>query len=142
MFTKGFDKIAAGLGYPIGRTVGAASAATKKVKGAVGSLVTKQKAGFAAGVRKSTTGATREVGQGLANRRAPTSADVDVKKAREDVFKRSSKMKDTALKNKPSFARKHPFITAGALYLGTKAALGGGDDNKQSSQPQYVGPQQ
>lgn len=43
---------------------------------------------------------------------------------------------------KASFARRHPYMTAGLLYLGTKAMLGGGEDKSQQQQPQYVGPQQ
>jgi hypothetical protein len=41
---------------------------------------------------------------------------------------------------KPSFARKHPFLTAGGLYLGARAAFGGDDKNQtqQPGQPQVM----
>lgn len=44
--------------------------------------------------------------------------------------------------DKKSWARRHPYMTAGLLYLGTKSMLGGGEDKSQQQQPQYVGPQQ
>jgi hypothetical protein len=41
----------------------------------------------------------------------------------------------------PSWASRHPYATAGLLYLGTKAMLGGGEKENNAQPPQYIGPQ-
>lgn len=62
--------------------------------------------------------------------------------AKQDVASRAKRMENYKRSQNKSFASKHPYITAGGLYLGTKAMMGGGDkDQPQQQQPQYQGPQ-
>lgn len=125
MFSEGFEKTGAvGPGRAIGATAGAATRAAKAVGGGVKKYVAGEKV-KSIGSYRSALGKEKPVGKGL-------------KATPEKVLERKSKMEASAKANKPSFARRHPFLTAGGLYLGARAAFGGGEDKQQMppQQPQ------
>jgi hypothetical protein len=141
-FTNGFEKTAWNPMTGVGQVSKGISATGKAIKGAVGNVMAGGKAARMEGFRGAATGA------GLNASRVRKAAETGAKvkpaaQTRLDVSKRMSRMEtskaDAAAKAKPSFARKHPFITAGALYLGAKSAFSGGDQEKPN--PQYVPPQ-
>lgn len=103
-----------------------------------------QAAGYATRGAAATTKAGKQVASNVKNvvkehsKKQKVAFTEGYKKARgpaEDAAKGAGKNKG------PSFASRHPYMTAGLLYLGTKAMLGGGDDKQSSQPPQYVGPQ-
>jgi hypothetical protein len=147
MFTEGFEKTAF-IGKAVGAIGGAAAKATESVAAGAKNFMAKQKAGRIASYRKwSGKGSKMAPSEGLAAGRARratekggggfTSHQNDVRetKARSDVFGKQTKKEDAVKAAKPSFARKHPFLTAGGLYLGARAAMSGGDKDKQQSPP-------
>lgn len=153
-FCCGFEKTSASIPGAIGAVRGTAAKVTKGISAGIKKFVGGQKAkGISSYRSASGVGSKMAPGEGLAAGRArraqasgkgsftPKANDARETKARSDVYARKTKVEDAKSGNKPSFARKHPFITAGALYLGTKSALSGGD-KEQSQQPQYIGPQQ
>lgn len=152
MFTEGFEKVAIilpAMQKVRGWGARAIGGATKAVK----QFATSQKEKGVSAYRAGKAGKARVAGESLYNVRATKAArqgrspgsigesEALAKKSKGDVFARQKKMKESAEARKPSFAKKHPFITAGGLYLGTRAAFGGGEDKQQQQQPQYVGPQ-
>ena len=155
-FTHGFEKTAAipGPAQIIGTARGTASKVVGEAKKSIKSFVGAQKEkGIQAYRAAKTTSAAKPLatGEGIYNRRAKKMADQGkapgfseakdmAGKAKKQVEERASKMKDTAVKNKKSFAGKHPLLTAGGLYLGARMAMGGGEDKNQQ-QPQVSGGQ-
>lgn len=141
-FTQGFEKVAWNPMTGVGQVAGAASKAKKTLVEGTKNLL----AGGKASRIEGFTGG-RQVGSNLAKSRMRQAAEygkpvAQATQTRKDAAKRLSSMQsykaEKALKDKPSFARKHPFVTAGALYLGARTALGGGDDKQQQQQPQVM----
>ena len=127
----------------VGQIAKGTQKATKAVVSGTQNILAGGKASRMEGFRGKPTGGN------LAKTRATLTgkpvAEVEGK-ARLDVAKRKSRMEgyqaDKAAKDKPSFAKKHPLLTAGGLYLGARAAMGGGDENKQQAQQPQVIPGQ
>ena len=140
-FTSGFEKTAF-IASALGAAGGTISKATKGTVKAVKGFASGQKAkGIESYRRASGVGSKAAPGAGLAARRAPggkVTPEV-AGKARADLFARKDRADASKQTKKPSWARKHPFLTAGGLYLGARTAFGGGDDKDQrSSQPQVI----
>jgi len=155
MFTAGFEKTALSVPSPgaaIGALKGTARSATKAVKGAVEKFKGREYEKGVQAFRKATTGKARETGTSLygararklqAKGKAPSFEEAEqmARKSKADVYKRKATMAESKKAREPSFARKHPFLTAGGLYLAGRAAFGGGDEDKQTSpQPQVYQP--
>lgn len=150
MFTQGFEKIAV-LAPIVGRAAGyARRGVTGTVKG-VKSFAAGQKQKFRAGRGAAYGRETRVPGEGLysgqarrmaAAGRGPTASEGAAmhQKAKAGVKERYSQMKDYQKSKKKSFASKHPFLTAGGLYLGARFAMGGGDQQQSPppGQPQVI----
>lgn len=153
MFTDGFLKTSAIL--PALQTVrGTAARVADKTTKAVKGFVAGQKEKGIAAYRGAKRGTPRVAGETLYNTRAakmmkdqrgPGSIgemESHVQKAKQDVLSRAAKTKEYQKGKQKSFASKHPYITAGAMYLGARSAFGGGgEDKSQAQQPQYVAPQ-
>lgn len=153
MFTEGFEKTALGVPSPgkaIGTVRGALSRTGKAIKGSIGRYG-KQETEKAIQAYRGQKSIPHETGTALygararkaqaAGKQAPNFKDSleGASQAKSDVYKRKTRMEESRVANKPSFARKHPFLTAGGLYLGARAAMGGGDENKQQPQAYQQG---
>lgn len=124
MFTEGFEKTAGkipsparALGMTAGYTARGASAATKAGK-------------------KVAENTANVIKQHSKKQRAAFVGGFH--EARGTVPAAAAKAGKTP---KKSWAAKHPYMTAGLLYLGTKAMLSGSDDKQPAQPPQYVAPQ-
>jgi hypothetical protein len=142
-FAHGFEKTAWNPMTGVGQVAKGVSNVGSAIKKTTSNIMAGGKAARMEGFRGAETGA------GLGASRVRKAAETGAKAApqaqtRLDVSKRMSRMQtskaDAAAKAKPSFARKHPFVTAGALYLGAKSAFSGGDSDKKPA-PQLVQPQ-
>jgi hypothetical protein len=103
---------------------------------------------FAKQQRRERLGGYRgkDVGSGTLNRMQnkaqaagkPTPSPADQNKTKEKIMSRFDKSqasgKQRAATAQCSFASRHPLLTAGGVYLGARAVMGG-DDQKQQSQP-------
>jgi hypothetical protein len=58
--------------------------------------------------------------------------------ARSKVMDRYKRMNDFKKGNKPSFAKKHPYLTAGGAFLAGRYAFGGGPQQDQGPQNPVV----
>lgn len=148
MFTSGFEKTAF-VAKAIGAVRGTAAKATKMVSKGVRSFVDRQRESGIEAYRKASTGKARKPGEGLYNSRARnlaakgkapgfSEAQTLEKKTKQDIGARATRMQESAKANKKSFAGKHPFLTAGGLYLGARYAFSGGDGQSQQQQPQAI----
>lgn len=146
MFTQGFEKLAWNPMTGVGQAAKGVSQAGKALGEGAKNLLAGGKASRIEGFTGKSVGAklnvTRARQAGETGKAIRPAADT-----RRDVAKRMGRMQSyksmSEAKNKPSFARKHPFITAGALYLGARSAFGGGGEKKkeEGGQAQFIPPQ-
>lgn len=136
MFIDGFEKTAFDPSKAMGYVAGKAA----KIPSAVGNFMKGRQEAFKSGVRKATTGVDRAPGAGLAAgrvRRAGAEATSTgkafnaAKETKKALPAAREAVESRAGKNNKSFASKHPFLTAGGLYLGARYALSGGEEKKQ-----------
>lgn len=147
-FTQGFEKTAWSLNPAriVGGARGLVSGATKGVKKLVKEHIGAQKVRGVESYRSMAGSGSKAPGGNLARVRAkkigkkkvPSAGQVakQTPKAQSDVMSRYNRAQDSKLAKKPSFARKHPILAAGGLYLGARAVMGGGsDDSQRPGQP-------
>lgn len=142
MFVTSLEKTAF-LAGALGKAKGLMGRGAKAVSEVAGA----QKAKFTAGVRSGATGINREVGAGLATRKVKAMQEADksipvgelarageqkLKESKQAVYDRLNRKNRS---NTPSFASRHPYMTAGAAAIGTHYALSGG---KKEEQPPAV----
>lgn len=147
-FTQGFEKTADVAGM-LGKAKGTIQKGITGAKRGVSNFLAAKKQSFRAGHQAAFGRAESKAGEGLANRAAdkaktlgapqsPAQTAATAKYKGSEVKDRAKRMGESKANNKKSFAGKHPFLTAGGLYLGARYALGGGEDKKQSQAPQVT----
>jgi len=146
MFVHGFNKTA-GISESVARGLGAVKGTVQAGTKAVGKFIEKKKRvfgqEFTAARKKQLSG--METGSRLGLKRAGPGAAPEVamaaqQKAREEVMKRAKNVANIRDQNKPSFAAKHPYLTAGGAFLAGRYAFG--EKKKEEAPPAVQYPQQ
>jgi len=130
MFVQGFNKTA-GITTGIARGLGTLKGGVQAAGRAVGKFVEKRRKVFGSeytsAAKKQLSGL--ETGSRLGLKRAgPGASQADVlaaqQKAKGEIIQKAKNIEDIRNKNKPSFAAKHPYLTAGGAFLAGRYAFG------------------
>lgn len=82
--------------------------------------------------------AAKAFGSGFSEGALQTSRELRGRKpATPEAIQRLRRAQEFKAKNKPSFAQKHPYLTAGGAFLAGSYAMGGGKE-EQPAQPQIT----
>ncbi len=125
MFVDGLIKVANvwNAFKSVGRAMGGRSAQTRAAVKGVAQAPGKAAKAFGGGFSEGALQATRQ----MKGRKPATPQAID----------RLRKQQAIQAKNKPSFAQKHPYLTAGGAFLAGSYAMGGGKE-EQPAQPQIT----
>lgn len=154
MFIQSFEKTAAGIPEMVGKTIGTGKRVGRELRTGFRNWRKDVAQRTTTSMRAASQPGRKSPGEALATKRISqqaTSTNKPVQlgetkaitqKAKQDVKDRAGRMADSRVKNKPSFAQKHPYLTAGGAFLAGRYALSGGQDGSQAQQPQISYPQQ